>query len=131
MVPGFWFLVPRLRNQKPATKNQKLTEQWLARRLSLAEAVDRLIPIVERAVSFVNRRSDFGGCRLQAGGTSRLRLQACNLRFNFFCVLDEREIEAIDGIKLRLFDFHDIEEASIAIGRKSYTVFDLVEFLDG
>src|SRR5205085_11641554 len=116
---------------RPLITHHSLLKERLAGRLSLTEAVDGLITIVKSAVGFVNRGSDFSGGGLQAGGSAGLRFEVGDLRFNLLSMLDQRQVEAIDGVELRLLDLLHIEEACVAVGRKPYTVFELVEFLEG
>jgi hypothetical protein len=44
-------------------------------------------------------------------------------------LLDEREVELIEAVELRLLDLHHVEEAAVAVGREPDAVLRLVELL--
>src|SRR5829696_8704350 len=113
----------------PAFIIHHLAEHRLPLRVVGAEGLDGAVALVEGAVEVVRGALDLGGGGLEAVGARGPRGQPARLALELLDLLDEREVEAVDALQLRLLDLDGVEEAGVAVTREADAVLDLVELL--
>src|SRR5205085_6501240 len=107
----------------PSTQHPKpLAEHRLPLRVVGAEVFDGAVALVEGSVEVVGRAFQLGGGGLEAVGGRRLLGQLARELFESLDLLDESEVEAVDGVELRLLYLDRVEEARVAVRSKAHAV---------
>src|SRR5205814_8830575 len=114
----------------PGTQHPRpLAKHRLPRRVVGAEVFDGAVALVEGSVEVVGRAFDLGGRLLQPFGRRGLLAQLAREAFELLDLLDEREVEAVDGVELRPLYLDRVEEARVAVRGEAHAVLDLVNLL--
>src|SRR5256714_5429438 len=111
------FIVPRLAKHR------------LPLRVVGAEVFDCAVAFVEGSVEVVRRAFKLRGGLLQAFGARALRAEFARLLLKRLDLLDEREVEAVNRVELRLLYLHNVEEARVAVRSEAHAVLYLVNLL--